>query len=246
MPLPQHNLFYGLAKTATEEQIEYANSILDNLLTVTDSISGSGKTTWAVACAKYMWQLNPDKELYYFFAPVGEKAFGFTPGDLEEKESKYLIPLRDALKEIGDDPDKAIFSKKLKDEPEEDDEPFLSPKQSKKQKRKVTNTRYKESKTLPWIHATSHVFWRGGNIKGATVIIDEAQNWTKHELKKILTRCHDDCTIIVVGHQKQCDIDQKASGFPAYKAAAGTAPFAKIITLTKDFRGKLARWADEV
>ena len=184
------------------------------MLTVTDSISGSGKTTIAVAVAKLLHE-QQRKDLYYFFAPVQEDAFGFTPGDLEDKENKYLIPLRDALRKVKSDPDKEIYSTK-------------------------------ETKPRAWVHATSHVFWRGGNIENAVVFIDEAQNWTEHELRKVLTRCHDNCHVIISGHQKQCDIEQSKSGFPKYKAEAEKADFASVLQLTKDFRGRLARWADNV
>jgi predicted ribonuclease YlaK len=94
MGLPSSaELFYGLA--LSEEQKAYADSIFDYNLTITDSISGSGKTTIAVGCAKIL-----KKPLYYFFSPVQEEVFGYTPGDEEEKQSKYLIPLTDALRKI--------------------------------------------------------------------------------------------------------------------------------------------------
>src|SRR5690606_8015955 len=45
-------------------------------------------TTLAVACAKLI-----GKPLYYTFATVEEDSLGFTPGDVEDKESKYITPL---------------------------------------------------------------------------------------------------------------------------------------------------------
>jgi phosphate starvation-inducible PhoH-like protein len=209
MPLPTHaELFFGLA--LSEEQKEYADSIFDHSLTITDSISGSGKTTIAVGCAKLI-----QKPLYYFFNPVQEDVYGFTPGDLEDKESKYLLPLTDALRKIHEVPEKVIFSKK-------------------------------EFRPHAWVHATSHAFWRGGNLENATVILDEAQNWTVHELKKVLTRCHDTCKVIMIGHQGQTDIKPSLSGFSSYIEHAKGQDFAHQVNLTKDFRGKLARWADKL
>jgi predicted ribonuclease YlaK len=209
MPLPQSaELFYGL--TLSEEQKAYADSIFDYPLTITDSISGSGKTTIAVGAAKIL-----KKPLYYFFSPVQEKVFGFTPGDLEEKESKYLLPLTDALRQINEIPEKAIFSNK-------------------------------EFRPHAWVHASSYVFWRGGNIKDATIILDETQNWPKHEIKKILTRCHDTCKVIMIGHSLQMDIPESVSGFRSYIDHAKGQTFANQVNLTKDFRGKLARWADSI
>lgn len=208
MPLPNDNMFYGL--TLSDEQKAYADSIFDYNLTITDSISGSGKTTVAVGAAKIL-----KKHLYYFFSPVQEDVLGYTPGDEEEKMSKYLIPLTDALRQIGENPEKVIFSKK-------------------------------EFRPHAWVHATSWVFWRGGNIKDAVVVIDESQNWTKHQLKMILTRCHDNCKVIMIGHQGQMDIPADLSGFLAYQEHAKNKDFANQVNLTKDFRGVLARWADSL
>jgi predicted ribonuclease YlaK len=209
MPMPKSaELFYGLG--LSDEQKAYADSIFDYTLTITDSISGSGKTTVAVGCAKIL-----QKPLYYFIPPVQEKVFGYTPGDDEDKLAKYLLPLYDALKEINEDPSKAIINKK-------------------------------EFRIHAWVHATSYAFWRGGNIKDSTVIIDEAQNWTAHELKKVLTRCHDNCKVIMIGHQGQIDIPKALSGFSSYIAHAKGQTFANQVNLTKDFRGELARWADSL
>jgi len=208
MPLPEHNMFFGI--NLSEEQREYADSIFDHTLTITDSISGSGKTTVAVGCAKIL-----QKKLYYVFAPVQEKELGFTPGDVEEKVEKYLSPLYDALEEIGETPEKVIFTKK-------------------------------EFRPHAWVYPVPHTFLRGCNFKDAVVILEEVQNMTEHEIRKILTRCHDSCTVIMIGHQKQTDIPLHKSGFPKYKEAAKGQWFAKIVTLTKDYRGNLARWADNV
>lgn len=215
MPLPHSaELFYGLK--LSDEQREYANSIFDYTLTITDSISGSGKTTVAVGCAKILSERNLKmRPLYYFFSPVQERVFGYTPGDEQDKQEKYLIPLKDALIKIGEDPNKAIFSKK-------------------------------DFRPHAWVRAESHAFWRGGNIENATVILDETQNWTTHEIKKILTRCHDTCTIIMIGHNGQIDISKHHSGFQTYIDHAKGRDFANQINLTKDFRGNLARWADSL
>ena len=50
------------------------------------------------------------------------------------------------------------------------------------------------------------------------VIIDEAQNYYFDELKKVLTRLHDSCKIIVIGHEGQNDLfdHPERSGFVPY------------------------------
>jgi phosphate starvation-inducible PhoH-like protein len=103
------------------------------------------------------------------------------------------------------------------------------------------------SETDGWISASSHVYWRGGNIEDAVVVIDEAQNGTKHELKKILTRCHDSCLVFVIGHKLQTDLKNPAkSGFEPYLEHSNSTNLATICTLTKNFRGKISTWADSL
>lgn len=212
MPLPENNLLFGFEPKLTDEQREYVNSIFDNQFTIANARSGTGKTTLAVACAKLL-----GKPLIYTFSPVEEGSLGFTPGTVEEKESKYIQPLIDALIEIREDPRFAIKSEK---NPE------------------IINNG-------AWITAKSHTFVRGTNIKNSTLIIEESQNFTRGELKKLLTRCHDSTTVIMIGHDKQIDLkDPRKSGFAPYIEWFQNEPYCKIIELNTNFRGRLAQHAD--
>jgi phosphate starvation-inducible PhoH-like protein len=212
-PLPKSaELFYGLE--LTNEQREYVDSIFDNQLTIVNARAGTGKTTLAVGAAKII-----AKPLVYIFAPVEEDELGFTPGDVEEKEAKYIQPLLDALREINEDYRFALH--------------------------RLSNPDHINN--VAWITAKSHVFARGTNIKDATVIIDEAQNFTKGELKKVLTRIHDSCHVIIIGHDGQCDLDDASkSGFVPYLEHYREEPYAKVCKLTVNFRGRLAKKADEL
>src|SRR5690606_37220307 len=149
MGLPKDNLLFGFAPKLTDEQREYVDSIFDNKVTIVNAKAGTGKTTLAVAVAKLL-----DKPMYYTFAPVEEDALGYTPGDVEEKESKYIVPLIDALTEIREDPRLAIYRDSNPD--------FIN--------------------EGAWVVAKSHVFMRGTNLKNCTLIIDEAQNMTRGDL----------------------------------------------------------------
>lgn len=206
MPIPK-GMFFGLKKQMTDEQKFYVDSIFDKKVIFASARSGSGKTTLAVACAKLL-----NKDLYYIFSPVQEKTLGFRPGTTKEKEADYIIPLKDALLEIHEDPNKAIF--------DENADPMVLKKQEY------------------WCYPMSHTFARGINLKNKTVIIDEAQNMTRGELKKILTRCHDDCTVIIIGDPNQCDLpDPKKSGFTPYLEHFKGEEYVAVCELTKNFRG---------
>lgn len=190
----------------------YVDSIFDNQLTIVNARSGSGKTTLAVACAAII-----GKPLIYTFSPVEEGAMGFTPGTTEEKESKYIAPLLDALAEINEDPRLALYR--------EDNPDFMN--------------------EHAWITAKSHTFMRGTNIKDSTLIVDESQNMTRGDLKKVLTRVHSSTKVILIGHVGQCDLaDPSKSGFAPYIEHFRDEPYAKVVELSKNFRGELANKAD--
>lgn len=214
MPLPEGNLLHGFEPKLTDEQREYVDSIFDNQLTIVNARAGTGKTTLAVACAHVIG--NP---LIYTFSAVEEGSIGYTPGTVEEKESKYVTPLLDALSEIGVDARFAIKSGKNPD---------------------IINDK-------AWITAKSHTFMRGSNIKDSTVIIEEAQNMTRGELKKILTRIHDSSRVIIIGHDGQIDLKKpEKSGFVPYLEHFRNEPYANVVELTTNFRGRLAQHADEL
>lgn len=210
-------LFFGFRDKLTREQEEYLDSIYDNRVTFVNARSGSGKTTMAVGVAKLL-----NQPLVYIFAPVEEDKMGFRPGDQREKEAEYLQPLKDALLEINDNPEQAIY------DPE------------------VTE-KAKNGEDTSWVFPMSHIFARGTNIKNCTVIITEAQNFTRGELKKILTRIHDSCTVIVEGHEGQIDLeDPRKSGFLPYMNHFAEESYVDTVRLTVNFRGEISRKADEL
>lgn len=159
------------------------------------------------------------KPLYYIFSPVEEGRMGFRPGTQREKEAEYIQPLIDALLEIGENPSRAIHN--------EDN---------------IEAMKHGHA----WVHPISHVFARGTNIKDATVIIAEAQNFTRGDLKKVLTRLHDSCTVIVEGHTGQCDLpNANKSGFEPYIEHLRGESWVNVCELSVNFRGRLATKADE-
>lgn len=205
--------FYNLRQRATEEQLAYGNSILQNNITFSNSPAGTGKTTWAVACMKFLYEHGIIKRAYYIMSPVEERTMGHRPGTQKEKEEDYMYPLRDALAEIGDFPDKAMDEK------------------------------------LGWITAKTDTFLRGTNIKEAGIILEEAQNYVKPQLKKTISRIHESCHAAVIGHTGQIDLKNPSmSGFADciewFKELEGIRPVG-FQNLTKDFRGWISAHVDK-
>lgn len=221
--IEETNMFFGLRESMTEEQEKYLEALMNpNVnLVIVNAKAGSGKTTLAVGAAKLLIARKIYKELFYTFAPVEEDSMGYTPGDIFEKEQKYHGPLIDALLEINENPMQSIINP-------------------------LDAASMKKNMDKAWVRASSHTFLRGTNLKNEFVIIDEAQNFTVEELRKVLTRCHDTCKVVLIGHTGQCDIDWKKSGFEDYIKHSENYDKAQVITLTKSFRGELADWADDI
>ncbi len=220
MPLPSDNMLYGYADKLTNEQKEYVDAIWDKQFVACNAPAGSGKTMLAVMMAHAM-----NRELIYVFSPVEEGRLGFLPGNLEEKTQPYLTPLYDALIEMNQNPEKVVESEENLDN------------------MKAGNT---------WVKALSHVFVRGINIKSdknsqKVVIIDESQNFTRGELKKVLSRIHDNVKVIMIGHDKQCDLeDSRKSGFIPYIEHYKNEDYFQLCELSVNFRGRLSAHADRL
>ncbi|UOE58101.1 PhoH family protein [Cytobacillus oceanisediminis] len=99
-----------------------------------------------------------------------------------------------------------------------------------------------------FIEVKSHTFLRGQDHERIGVIIDEAQNYTKEELKKTLTRLHDNCHVVVTGHSGQIDLKKPGtSGFVPYLNHFGKLEErVAVCPLTKNFRGWISRHADAI
>lgn len=226
--LDKDNLFFGLRESFTAEQESFVNAIFDTnvKVIVTPSVAGTGKTTLTVGAAKIL-----QRELVYVFPNIGEDEFGHRPGSLFEKQWEYLGPLFDALDKIGDDPYKCIWN----------EDAMKDVGQRKDQMERLRRGQI-------WVYPKAHGFLRGRNLEGNKIIfIDECQNYTKAQLKKIITRVHDDSILVLAGHMGQCDLrDISKSGFPAYIDFYKNCEYAKVIELTKCFRGRIASDADKV
>lgn len=211
-----------LPYTLTEEQRNFVKSIYDkkNIAIFCEANAGCSKTTLAVATGVLMHELNMVDKIYYIISPCQSDAVGFLPGDYSSKISLYLDGLRDALITCGINPDTAIYSENNIDSIKNGD---------------------------CFIEAIAHSYIRGRNFQNAYCIIDEAQDFTEHELRKTLTRCHDTTKVIVCGNIIQTDLKYRQdSGFPKFLSAAEKEDFIKICKLTQDFRGRLSKWADEI
>jgi phosphate starvation-inducible PhoH-like protein len=206
-----------------EEQWKFIEAVWNknNIGVFCNACAGSSKTTLATAMALLMTaEFKMYESIHYIVSPCQESTLGFLPGNVDDKISYYIDPLIDAILTCGYDPNKLIV--------------------------KEDNMENVKNGTAI-INAIPSTFLRGRNFQNSFVIIDEIQNATTHEIKKILSRCHDNCKILCLGHTGQIDLKfPQDSGFSRYLDSARKQNFIEIVELTKDYRGKFSQWADSI
>ena len=69
---------------------------------------------------------------------------------------------------------------------------------------------YQILKTKALVHFMTTSFIRGVTLRNATIIVDECQNMSFHELDSIITRIGENCRVIFCGDFRQADL--KANG----------------------------------
>ena len=212
--------FYGIE--LDEQQKKFAEAIWDpeNLIVFCNSKAGSGKTTIAVGVANMLVQYGLYDGIVYIAAPVQEEKLGYMPGDLQSKTALYFDSLYQALIKLDINPNTAINQLNIEN----------------------------QKNGISYIDTITHVFLRGQNFENKVVIVEESQNLYKDELRKVLTRIHDNCKTIVIGHAGQCDLyhNPERSGFAPYINHFANEPYAQVCELTVNYRGKVSTHADEI
>ncbi len=145
------------------------------------SEAGYGKTYLALAAALYAVQ---EKKLYdkiFVLKPtieIGAK-LGYLPGDVSEKMEPYMKYIYDLLVKLH----KSRAANKV----------FLNPNDD------ILRLNPKKFEILPLAYV------RGMNIENAFVIIDEAQNLSRTEVRAILTRMGEGVKCLCLGDTSQVD-----------------------------------------
>lgn len=215
-------LFYG--KTLDEDQKNFRDKILDDetIIVIADAKAGTGKTTIATGAANLLVLNGKYDGIVYIASPTQEQKQGYLPGTIVEKSDPYFDPFYEALKECNINKNTALSSN-------------------------VMNQKNGTS----YIECITHTFLRGTNFKNKVIIIDEASNYYLDELRKVLTRIHDDCKVILIGHTGQVDLykNKERSGFQYYLdhfSKKLSDPRVSICNLTKNYRGWLSTYSDEI
>lgn len=211
--------FYGLE--LDEEQQAFRDAIWskDKLIVFCNAKAGTGKTTIATGVADLLVKYGRYDGIVYIAAPVQEAKQGFLPGSIEDKSDPYYEPFYQALDKIGVNINTATFSD-------------------------FSNEKFGTA----YIKCMVHTYMRGCNFENKVVILDESQNYYFDELKKVLTRMHDNCKVVVIGHSQQCDLyhNPERSGFVKYLNHFSKDNRCAVCHLTKNYRGWISNTADEL
>ena len=213
------SVFYNMI--LDEEQIAFVEAIKDKRKTIVfcDAPAGTGKTTLAMGAANLLYhdKRNELEGIVYIVSPYGEQKQGYLPGSITEKSEVYYEPAYQAMIEVGMNPHTDVCSESM--------------------------TARKRGEA--YVKLLTHTYLRGTNLQKKVVILDESQNYTVAELKKVLTRCHDSCKVIVIGHTGQVDI-RGGSGFEKYLKHFEGHEKCAVCRLTTNHRGWLSTYADMV
>jgi len=218
------HIFYGFKLDDDQKKFRDAIWDKDNIVTICNAKAGSGKTTIALGVANLLYQYGRYNKIIYIISPTMEQLQGFIPGGPEDKNAPYRQPLDDALISLNLDPNMVV--------------------ESPDNMQAIKDGR-------AYIQFMSHTYLRGTNFENCVVILDEFQNYYYNDGKKTLTRIHDNCKIVVIGHTGQCDLykHSEKSSFQIYLNAFEKIkddPRVAICELNHNYRGWFSSFCDNV
>ena len=217
--------FFGIK--LDKEQEAFRDAIWDDKYSVvfSNSKAGTGKTTIAVATALLLVEYGKFSGIYYMTeAGVHEMKQGLLPGSLEEKSAPLFAPLYQAVARLGYDPQRIIVND-------------------------FNMAAQKSGSAI--INALTDSYIRGISIgevdTPVVVLIDEAQNMVLPVIRTALSRVNDGSKVVCIGHMGQIDLKYpQDSGFVRAMDRYSKEEWCAVRNLTKNYRGKISRVADEL
>lgn len=211
--------FYGLQLDEYQEKFRDAIWNPEKLIVFCNAKAGTGKTQIAAATANLLCQCGLYDGIVYIASPTQEQKQGYLAGSIEQKSEPYFEPFYQALHKISVNLNTVLFDN-------------------------IIN----EKNGTAYIRCLTHTFLRGINFEKKVVIIDEAQNYYFDELMKVLTRIHDSCKVIVIGHDGQIDLykNPERTGFVRYLEWFAPDPRCAVCELKKNYRGWISQHADSL
>jgi len=214
------------------EQVCAIDLIMDpkiSLVTILGSAGGGKSLISIAACLELvLHQSVYDKFIVYRpMSPVGEE-MGFLPGSMEEKLQPWMQPIYDSVEVL-----------------------FKSNKPTKRQRSEKDSWKQDFAMFIEQgkIELNALTYIRGRSLPKSIILIDEAQNITKENIKTILTRAGEGSKIILTGDIEQIDnknLDQTNNGLSYVLEKFKNYDLAGHVTLVKGERSELATLAAEI
>ena len=211
--------FYGLV--LDDEQKAFRDSIWspDIDIVFCNAKAGTGKTTVATGTAKLLVDYGKYDKIIYIMSPCSDRRQGWLPGTITEKSSVYFEAFYQACVTCNINPNQDFNAESIEN----------------------------QKNGAGYVTCITDTYLRGSTLDNAVVIIDEAQNYTVAQLKTTLTRIKDSSKVIVIGHDKQCDLENtNTSGFLKYLEHFKGRQRTAVCNLTTNHRGWISQWADEL
>lgn len=184
-------------KPRTANQQKYVNAIRKYDMVFGLGDAGTGKTFLAVACAlEQLEKGHIDRIILTRPAVEAGERLGFLPGDMKEKVAPYLQPLFDALRDMSSDQDAIVMA--------QSGDTVNTSSQNGSANAKQPSSHHGKIEIAPL------AFMRGRTLSRAAIILDEAQNTTKEQMKMFLTRLGEDSKMIITGDPSQIDLPGSA------------------------------------
>jgi len=163
----------------TDSQKKLVHAILNPDIEVisVNSAAGMGKTFVTLACALYLAFEKKRFRRIKITRPLVNSGqdIGFLPGDLNEKIANYFYPVVDIITDLTEGRNVSKL--------------YLENGELNPRKVQLTPTNY----------------LRGANFYNDFLIIDEAQNLSRDEIRTVLTRCGKGCKVVLLGDINQVD-----------------------------------------
>ena len=221
--------------------------------------AGSGKTLIAIAAALEQQRKGLYSKITIFRVPEPvdrKKTLGLLPGDAGAKIGLYLRPIQQALTRLlrqsenhlnyknNDDTVKEIGKKKTKGVV-----PVTNGNGNGNGK-KVSNLEVHVDDIFEQngfeIAVLEYV--RGENLDEALIIVDDAQNLSRHEIKTLITRVGEGSKVVFTGDLAQIDspyLDETSSGLAHAIKKMGGYYNVGVVTLRQTLRSRIASLAEK-
>lgn len=224
---------WGLNARSAEQKLAI-DMIMDHrlpLITLT-GLAGGGKSLVSIACGLEL-VLNQRKfSTFSIYRPIQSMGneLGFTPGSIEEKLNPWFSSIDDAFQFLLTDNVGGKSGKNKKDSDSWKDKLY-----------QYTSNGTIQKEALSYI--------RGRSISNSLILVDEAQNLSKEEIKTIITRVGMGSKVILTGDPSQIDnpkLDTTSNGLSYLIERFQNSTLSGHINFSKGERSPLATEAADL